>query len=607
MGRRADLSPPLGNPGGPCHLIQRIKDEVDNQKVEDLLVDRVWKNKELDNSAAAEVYDLEVESGAGMIQKMVIGPHAAYRMDLRGVTVEKLRAALAAFSKQFQDWKAQKSFEYDDHVDSLSRGEPINWYDKKTNLEVVFVANGPAAVKIVTTYFKGKPDPKARPGQCVVAYSPPAGDLFGYQTYVEHAMPDRAPNEPAGEGDGSDERAADSEKQQVLPSPPWSRSKPSGKPALNVPPGSDNALDGKSLSIDRARTLGTPGGDEHPWVDNSTGYHQVRPGLAASVKGPQYPGTHKQHDQAGVVERYYKKYYKKNKGKILRRTKLWEKHNQHNQAYKKDKARREKTPERFERQSPKYREPGDRQKDWREKQAFDTSVQAVSDRWADMLYEKRPPEMEPDQHFDRANTLPTAPRHKHTPAPDFGQVWDSNGSGKVIPEGHGFENKNDRTFKEAAFISELLDKTSASVQTKADGMTIKLKRVDAANKMWMFEVPGSDGTHQIKIKALPRGNVLAMGKVDVQVSCSCPFWRWQGPEHFARQGDYLYGNPVGTASKPVVKDPEGKNWLCKHAVAVLRKVQTYALKPTAPKGKTASLQALADILLADKVWPEGME
>jgi len=57
------------------------------------------------------------------------------------------------------------------------------------------------------------------------------------------------------------------------------------------------------------------------------------------------------------------------------------------------------------------------------------------------------------------------------------------------------------------------------------------------------------------------------------VSSTCGFWRWQGPEHWAKVGGYLLGNPVGTASNPNAKDPKGENRVCKHVFATLNHIK----------------------------------
>ena len=85
--RSADLHPPLGKPGGPNHLIQRIVTEVDDQPTEDRLVREVEHGKDLSNEEAAKVYPLGSEPGVGVIRNILIGPHAEYRMDLRSVKI----------------------------------------------------------------------------------------------------------------------------------------------------------------------------------------------------------------------------------------------------------------------------------------------------------------------------------------------------------------------------------------------------------------------------------------------------------------------------------------------------------------------------------------
>lgn len=492
------------------------------------------------------------------------------------------------------------------------------------------------------------------------------------RTYVK----DPAPSTPTDEGH---------EKQQVLPSPPWERSKPlpnGGTPQFGKPPGSDGALDGKPLSTERVRTMGKPGDDSPPDDSPARSTPVRRPGLEAAVKGPQYPGTHKQHEQGGKAKRYYEKYYRKNKGRIKNRSKRWNREWSGQPNYKKDKTRREDAPGRFERLPAQVRDPADRSKEWRiehgqEKKAtvkngmgvpvqyLPTGVEAyivglddqsvtlhfvdtpmmdsqsfplevlfdhlgfyddsdvdlvyarldqildavdtskVAARYADFLYEKRGPDKEPGQNFDRASPSHHMwPEHEPSNQLDTGTVWDNPGSAKVIPEGHDFENKADRFLKEAAVhvamrISEIQERTGPKVHGTSKGVQVKLTRVDTTNHMWMFDVPGSKGTYKVRVKASPTGNVTDVNKMDVHVACTCPFWRWQGPEHWAKQSDYLYGKPAGTASKPVVKDPDAQHWACKHVLAVLNKVRTFKMSINKASPKVASLRLLADTLCPD--------
>jgi hypothetical protein len=238
-------------------------------------------------------------------------------------------------------------------------------------------------------------------------------------------------------------------------------------------------------------------------------------------------------------------------------------------------------------------------------QIFDhESESKVASRYADFLYEKRPPDKEPGQNFDRASPAHHMwPEHEPGHDLDTGTTWDNPGSAKVIPEGHDFENRADRALKEAAIrvamrISDIQERTGPKVHDTARKVQVKLTRVDTANHMWMFVVPGSKkGTsYKVRVKAAPTGNVTDVNKMDVHVSCTCPFWRWQGPEHHAKKNDYLYGKPAGTASVPDVKDPTGKHWACKHILAVLAKVKTFKPGGAKPTHKVASIQWLSDTL-----------
>ena len=479
------------------------------------------------------------------------------------------------------------------------------------------------------------------------SYSQPTDHLPGFQTYVKDPSPDTARD------DGH-------EKQQVLPSPSNERSKPlpnMGIPQFGKPPGSDEALDGKSLTIDRARTKGVPGDDSPPANEPASSTPVRRPGLSAATKGPQFPGTHRQHEQGGKAKRYYQKYYRKNRNRIKNRSRRWQRKWKDQMSHKNDQKRREKYPSRFKRLEDNYRDPADRAKDWRNKQNKKATVEngmgvpvqytptgaeayivglddssvtlhfvdtpvndsksfplevlfnnlgfhsdldidivydqldRVFDREsedkvaamyvADFLYEKRPPNREPGQTFDRASPSHHMwPEHEPTPGLDTGTVWDNPGSAKVIPEGHDFENKADRYHKDASRIQEIMDRTDRTVHDSSLNVNPKLKRVDKDNRMWAFSVPGSKkgDVYTVRVKAsAPADGVTDINKMDIKVSCSCPFWKWQGPEHWASRNEYLYGKPRGTASSPVVRDPNEKHWACKHVLSVLGKMKTFKI------------------------------
>ena len=145
------------------------------------------------------------------------------------------------------------------------------------------------------------------------------------------------------------------------------------------------------------------------------------------------------------------------------------------------------------------------------------------------------------------------------------------GSAKVIPSGHGFVNKEASAIRVAAKMAEILRGMDPGIQSRSLGITPKLQRSDVGKIIYSFKVPGSKGeTYTVRVKGLPpSGSVRTLSKMDLKLSCSCDFWQYQGPEHWAKAGDYLYGKPRGTAAVPDSKDPNGKNRLCKHALATL--------------------------------------
>ena len=148
-------------------------------------------------------------------------------------------------------------------------------------------------------------------------------------------------------------------------------------------------------------------------------------------------------------------------------------------------------------------------------------------------------------------------------------------------------------------------------EERAEGIPLRMTRSDPKHFMWLFDVKGSKESYRVKVKAVPSGNVSDINKVDIRVSCTCPFWRWQGPEHWAKSKDYLYGKPQGSATRPDVKDPSGRHGACKHVLAVLKRVSGFMWPKQLKEapGKTASLRYLADRLRFGRilVTHEGME
>jgi hypothetical protein len=165
---RADLSPPLGDPGGPCHVIRRIKDEVSNPSKQESLIQEVMQGDGLTNREVVEVYDLEVESGNKLIRKFDITPHAQYRMDLRGIKVNDVRQTLTEFSKRMDQLEFRKDPMYAQLMQQLRDGSEMDFVNPKTQLVVAFRATKTNQVRVITTYWRGRPDPHMPSNGCAV-------------------------------------------------------------------------------------------------------------------------------------------------------------------------------------------------------------------------------------------------------------------------------------------------------------------------------------------------------------------------------------------------------------------------------------------------------
>jgi hypothetical protein len=163
--RRADLSPPLGYPGGPCHVVDRIEETVNNPRRRDLLEEEVQRGGKLTNPEAAAIYRLQEERGAGLWKTLQLTPHAQYRMDLRSITVPQVRASLVTLSKRILQLKSMGHPQYKAMAEDLAR-DRLRWIDPR--LDLMLVLEGiPNGVRLVTVYWKGEEDPPPpKPGEC---------------------------------------------------------------------------------------------------------------------------------------------------------------------------------------------------------------------------------------------------------------------------------------------------------------------------------------------------------------------------------------------------------------------------------------------------------
>lgn len=137
------------------------------------------------------------------------------------------------------------------------------------------------------------------------------------------------------------------------------------------------------------------------------------------------------------------------------------------------------------------------------------------------------------------------------------------------------------TIKVALRLGEVMQGLNPKVLTRAKKCGVSLKRADIPNLRWIFAVDCGNGPKAIKLKATRKGNIVAMTKLELALTCSCEAWRWLGSEYHAKQERFIDGKPRGTASTPDIKDPERINRVCKHVAAVLNHIEGW----TIPKKK----------------------
>lgn len=156
----ADLNPPLGVAGGPCKVLRRVERNVPDPDDSQDLRRQVMRNVDLSNPDASLIYRKPLPETAGRelpapFNRVTLGVHAQYRMDLREATLEDVRRALAGW------WS---------HVKTLPAGHPDRaetkwkWTDPETDLTLVFTLDA-QGVFIVSLWWQGVPNPKA-PASC---------------------------------------------------------------------------------------------------------------------------------------------------------------------------------------------------------------------------------------------------------------------------------------------------------------------------------------------------------------------------------------------------------------------------------------------------------
>jgi len=124
-------------------------------------------------------------------------------------------------------------------------------------------------------------------------------------------------------------------------------------------------------------------------------------------------------------------------------------------------------------------------------------------------------------------------------------------------------------------IPMILRRVGRPVRERAAEYTPRVSGYEKSRRLWFFEV----GDYTVRLRAIPtKKRQERVERMEVRVKCSCPSWRWNGPEHWAMENKYQYGPPKGTADYPKINDPKMKHGACKHVTACLRYIQEKKLK-----------------------------
>ena len=111
-------------------------------------------------------------------------------------------------------------------------------------------------------------------------------------------------------------------------------------------------------------------------------------------------------------------------------------------------------------------------------------------------------------------------------------------------------------------------KTPENIRKNAETCTVRLITFDPKYRVFKFKVSDKTGGEYTVEASLS-------DTAHISMNCNCPFWRYNGPEYQAKKRDYLLGQPIGKATKPDVRDPDQKYWLCKHTYAILKRMQKF--------------------------------
>lgn len=124
-------------------------------------------------------------------------------------------------------------------------------------------------------------------------------------------------------------------------------------------------------------------------------------------------------------------------------------------------------------------------------------------------------------------------------------------------------NKSAAINKVAVTALYLINSVPQSIKLKSRDYEPNLVRT--RGNSWTYKV----GDYVVRIKVPVIISRKKLGKQDILVSCTCNFWKWNGPDYHASNQGYSE-RTFSDLSRPVERDPQNQYLICKHACAALR-------------------------------------
>lgn len=135
-------------------------------------------------------------------------------------------------------------------------------------------------------------------------------------------------------------------------------------------------------------------------------------------------------------------------------------------------------------------------------------------------------------------------------------------------------------------LPSLIRLTSAWSLSRARGCRASLLRREGKYSRYIYWVRCSEATskgpHLTRIMVISGQEGVPMKDRQIQVSCSCEFWKFWGPDYLAMTKGYLEGRPRSNKAPSGVRDPRREHWICKHVATAAQLFYREAAPETLP-------------------------